>query len=146
MFKTDDPRKERYSMQELIQLGDFKQMERIRARVDEIVKDKKTAEALKPWYNQWCKRPTFSDEYLQTFNRPNVTLVDTEGRGIDGISENGVLVNGQEIEVDCIIWATGFEVCSLSATVSVVAGPADNKRKIRLARHSIERQMWEFTP
>ncbi|TPX32982.1 hypothetical protein SmJEL517_g04039 [Synchytrium microbalum] len=112
MFTSNDPRKDKYPLPELIQLGDFKQMERIRARVDQVVHDPKVAESLKPYYDQWCKRPTFSDEYLQTFNRPNVTLVDTQGAGIDGITENGILVNGQEIQVDCIIWATGFELGS----------------------------------
>ena len=63
----------------LVELADFKKMNQIRARVDAIVKDKRTAEALKPWYRQFCKRPTFNDEYLPAFNRPNVTLVDTQG-------------------------------------------------------------------
>ena len=71
----------------LAQLGNFKHMERIRRRVDEIVKDKKTADALKPWYDMGCKRPCFHDEYLPTFNRPNVTLVDTDGKGIKEINE-----------------------------------------------------------
>ena len=72
--------------------------------------DPATAEALKPWYRQFCKRPCFHDEYLQAFNRPNVTLVDTEGRGIDRITPNGVVVGEQEYQVDCLIYATGFEV------------------------------------
>jgi len=65
---------------------------------------------LKPWYRQFCKRPTFNDEYLPTFNRPNVTLVDTGGKGVERITETGLVVDGQEYEVDCIIFATGFEV------------------------------------
>jgi cyclohexanone monooxygenase len=85
-------------------------MEEIRARVDAIVKDRATAEALKPWYRQFCKRPCFHDEYLETFNRPNVTLVDTRGRGVERISETGVVANGVEYPVDCLIYATGFEV------------------------------------
>jgi len=94
----------------LVQLADYQTMERVRARVDEIVKDPKTAEALKPWYNQFCKRPCFHDEYLQTFNRPNVHLVDTAGKGIERITEKGVVVAGKEYELDCLIYATGFEV------------------------------------
>ncbi|QUD90682.1 NAD(P)/FAD-dependent oxidoreductase [Phenylobacterium montanum] len=94
----------------LVQLADFKKMESIRARVDGVVADKATAEALKPYYNQFCKRPCFHDEYLQTFNRPNVTLVDTEGRGVEHITERGVVVKGVEYELDCLIYATGFEV------------------------------------
>jgi cyclohexanone monooxygenase len=93
-----------------MELADFQKMEQIRSRVDEIVADPKTAEALKPWYRQFCKRPCFHDEYLQTFNRPNVTLVDTGGRGVERVTEKGVVVAGVEYPVDCLIYATGFEV------------------------------------
>ena len=85
-------------------------MEEIRARVDEIVTDRATAEALKPWYGYFCKRPCFHDEYLQTFNRDNVTLVDTHGRGVERITDSGVVVDGVTYELDCLIFATGFEV------------------------------------
>ena len=94
----------------LMQLADFKKMEQVRSRVDQEVKDPSVAEALKPWYNQFCKRPCFHDEYLATFNRPNVHLIDTQGRGVDRITETGIVANGQEFEVDCLIYATGFEV------------------------------------
>jgi cyclohexanone monooxygenase len=78
--------------------------------VDQTVKDPEVAEALKPYYNQFCKRPCFHDEYLPTFNRENVTLVDTGGRGVERITEKGVVVDGVEYELDCLIYATGFEV------------------------------------
>jgi cyclohexanone monooxygenase len=78
--------------------------------VDAIVKDPQTAAALKPWYRQFCKRPCFHDEYLDTYNRPNVTLVDTHGRGVERLTETAVVVDGKEYEVDCLIFATGFEV------------------------------------
>ncbi len=94
----------------LMQLADFKKMEQVRARVDAIVKDQATAEALKPWYNQFCKRPCFHDEYLATFNRPNVHLVDTQGRGVERITERSIIAAGREYEIDCLIYATGFEV------------------------------------
>src|SRR5271154_294722 len=95
----------------MIELADFKKMNQVRARVDAIVKDKKTAEALKPWYRQFCKRPTFNDEYLPAFNRPNVMLVDTSVHGgVDRVTEKGLVYDGVEYEVDCIIFATGFEV------------------------------------
>ncbi len=93
-----------------IEIADFAKMEEIRARVDEIVTDPATAEALKPWYGYFCKRPCFHDEYLQTFNRANVTLVDTHGRGVERITEAGVVVDGVTYELDCLIFATGFEV------------------------------------
>lgn len=95
--------------QQLIQLADYKKMERVRARIGDVVKNKPTAEALKPWYNQFCKRPCFHDEYLDTFNRSNVHLVDTEGRGVERITEKGVVVAGREYELDCLIFGTGFE-------------------------------------
>ncbi|OBI81245.1 NAD(P)/FAD-dependent oxidoreductase [Mycobacterium sp. 1245805.9] len=93
-----------------IELADFAKMEEIRTRVDAIVADPATAEALKPWYGYFCKRPCFHDEYLQTFNRDNVTLVDTRGRGVERIGEAGVVVDGATYELDCLIFATGFEV------------------------------------
>jgi cation diffusion facilitator CzcD-associated flavoprotein CzcO len=85
-------------------------MEQIRGRVQQLVDDPATAEALKPYYRQFCKRPCFHDEYLQTFNRPNVTLVDTHGKGVERVSEKGVVVDGREYPLDCLIFATGFEV------------------------------------
>ncbi|WP_370236441.1 MULTISPECIES: flavin-containing monooxygenase [Henriciella] len=97
-------------LEEIGELADFKKMESIRARVDEVVSDTATAEALKPWYRQFCKRPCFHDDYLETFNRPNVTLVDTGGKGVERITQNGVVVEGVEYELDCLIYATGFEV------------------------------------
>ncbi len=83
---------------------------RIHARVDEIVKDKATAEALKPWYMHRCKRPCYDDEYLPTFNLPNVHLVDTHGKGITEINEKGPVFEGREYPLDLLIYATGFEV------------------------------------
>lgn len=94
------------------QIADFEKMNEMRARIDSIVKDPKTAEALKPWYNWMCKRPLFVDGYFETFNRPNVTLIDTLGRSLDRITEKGIVFDGVEYEVDCIIFASGFEVAS----------------------------------
>jgi cyclohexanone monooxygenase len=93
-----------------MELADFQKMEQIRDRVNEIVEDESTAEALKPWYRQFCKRPCFHDDYLATFNRPSVSLVDTAGKGVERITENAVVVDGVSYEVDCLIYATGFEV------------------------------------
>ncbi|GGX30943.1 flavin-containing monooxygenase [Streptomyces lomondensis] len=92
-------------------LADAQKMNEIRARVDALVDDPETAELLKPWYRYMCKRPTFSDHYLQTFNRPDVTLVDTaDTHGVERITPNAVVVGDREYEVDCIIFATGFDV------------------------------------
>src|SRR5262249_40445359 len=88
-------------MLEAFEDSDFEKMNQIRERVDEIVVDRATAEALKPWYRQLCKRPCFHDEYLQAFNQPNVQLVDTAGKGVERISENAVIAAGKRHEVDC---------------------------------------------
>jgi len=95
---------------EAMEMADFEKMEQIRARVEAIVEDPQVAEALKPYYRQFCKRPCFHDDYLPTFNRENVTLVDTEGKGVERLTEHGVVADGVEYEVDCLIYATGFEV------------------------------------
>jgi cation diffusion facilitator CzcD-associated flavoprotein CzcO len=93
-----------------MRLAQYRKMEEIRARVDQCVEDEAAAEALKPYYDMFCKRPCFHDEYLPSFNRDNVTLLDTDGQGVDGITASGVVVKGEEYPVDCIIFATGFEV------------------------------------
>ncbi len=93
-----------------LEVADFEKMNQVRARVDQVVEDPTTAEALKPYYRQFCKRPCFHDEYLDTFNRESVTLVDTDGKGVERITSKGVVANGVEYELDCIIFATGFEV------------------------------------
>jgi cyclohexanone monooxygenase len=101
------------SMEEIqatMEIADFKKMNQIRGRVETTVENEAAAEALKPWYRQFCKRPTFNDDYLPTFNRPNVTLVDTGGAGVERITETGLVMDGVHYEVDCIIFATGFEV------------------------------------
>ncbi len=95
---------------QLMEIADFQKMEQIRARAAELVEDPKTAESLKPYYRQFCKRPCFHDSYLQTFNRDTVELVDTNGQGVERITQRGVVAGGREYEVDCIIFATGFEV------------------------------------
>ena len=100
-----------YEKGELMELADYHEDERRpRARAEQMVQDGDTADSLKPWYRQFCKRPCFHDEYLPTFNRPNVTLVDTQGMGVDRMTPKGVVANGQEYAVDCLIFATGFEV------------------------------------
>ena len=94
----------------LMELLDFQKMNQVRVRAETIINDPNTADALKPWYRQFCKRPCFHDEYLPTFNRPNVSLVDTDGRGVERVTERGIVANGTEYPVDCIVFATGFEV------------------------------------
>jgi cyclohexanone monooxygenase len=90
-------------------VANYAHMVGTRARVDEIVKDPAIAEKLKPWYKLFCKRPGFHDEYLQSFNEPNVHLLDTDGQGVERITPRGIVINGVETEVDAIIFASGFE-------------------------------------
>ena len=93
-----------------VEIVDFQKMEKVRARADALVNDPKTAESLKPYYRQLCKRPCFHDEYLQAFNNDNVELIDTDGQGVKELSAEGIIHDGKEYKVDCIIFASGFEV------------------------------------
>jgi cation diffusion facilitator CzcD-associated flavoprotein CzcO len=93
-----------------LELIDFENMEALRAHIEAQIDDPATAEQLKPWYQQSCKRPCFHDEYLPSFNRPNVHLVDTDGRGVDRITERGLVVGDTEYPVDVIVYASGYEV------------------------------------
>ena len=90
---------------------DFRVMERLRRRADEIVKDPATAEALKPYYRFMCKRPLSNNDYYETFNRPNVKLIDVSAtQGLEAMTEKGFIADGVEYEIDCMIFASGFEV------------------------------------
>lgn len=103
----------KFTMEEMeaaIEVADFHKMEQVRGRVNTMVSDEVTAEGLKPYYRQFCKRPCFHDEYLQTYERPNVTLVNTDGQGVESVTDSSVLAIGEEYELDCLIFATGFEV------------------------------------
>lgn len=114
--------------------ADFEKMQWTRDRVDEIVEDGDTAEALKAWYSVYCKRPCFSDHYLQAFNRPNVTLVQTGRAGVERITSTGAVVEGREYPLDCLVFATGFDTTSSYAkrsggmTISGVGGLSLNAK------------------
>jgi len=106
---------EKWSPETLLQAfedADFEKMEEIRARCDDVVEDSETAASLKAWYRQLCKRPCFHDTYLLAFNEPGARLVHTDGKGVERITETGLVANGEEFDVDCIIYASGFEVGS----------------------------------
>jgi cyclohexanone monooxygenase len=92
-----------------LKYAQMKKMEQTRRRIAEAVDDPATAEALKPYYHYFCKRPCFHDEYLQTYNRSNVTLVDTKGKGVERVTPKGVVVDGKEYALDLLIFATGFD-------------------------------------
>jgi len=113
MTEAQKGRSAAMSREEKIRLqenANIEAMTRIHQRIDQIVKNKETAEALKPWYMLMCKRPCFHNDYLPTFNRPNVHLVDTHGKGITEINEKGPVFEGKQYELDVLIYATGFEV------------------------------------
>jgi cyclohexanone monooxygenase len=112
------------SPQELVEKqldSNFRIMEQIRARIDAIVEDPVTAAALKPWYPYGCKRPTFHDEYLPTFNLPHVHLVDVAPRGVREIDERGVVHDGRHYDLDVLVYATGFQWMATS-TFNMVVG------------------------
>jgi cyclohexanone monooxygenase len=106
------PREQRTvpNMRAAFEDSDFEKMEEIRSRVDTIVGDRETAAKLKAWYGQLCKRPCFHDSYLQAFNTPGTHLVDTDGKGVEKITADGIVAAGKEYKLDCIIYASGFEV------------------------------------
>jgi cyclohexanone monooxygenase len=123
-FKERKQHEGELSMEELVQKQldtNFRIMEQIRARVDAIVEDPETAQALKPYYPYGCKRPTFHDEYLPTFNRPNVHLVDTAPMGVSEINARGVVHDGKEYPLDVLIYATGFQWMATS-TFNMIKG------------------------
>lgn len=95
------------------ELVDQRVMERLRRRVESIVDDPESAEALKPYYRFLCKRPLSSDDFYPIFNRANVDLVDVSGsKGVERMTEQGFMACGKEYAVDCVIFASGFEVTS----------------------------------
>jgi cyclohexanone monooxygenase len=110
LFESENPELTAAAFERAYHESDDEKMTEIRARVDQIVDDEITAEKLKPWYRQLCKRPCFHDEYLAAFNNPNVHLVDTDGKGIDRIDDTGLWVGDEHYELDCLIYASGFEV------------------------------------
>ena len=123
-FKERKEHATKLSMEELVQKQletNFRIMEQIRARVDAIVEDPKTAAALKPYYPYGCKRPTFHDEFLPTFNKPHVTLVDTAPTGVSEINARGVVHDGKEYPLDVLIYATGFEWMA-TASFNMITG------------------------
>ncbi|KAI1800661.1 FAD/NAD(P)-binding domain-containing protein [Daldinia bambusicola] len=95
---------------ELLGLADLVHMEKLRNVIKNIVHDEETAEKLKPWYSFMCKRPVFHNDYLDAFNRPNVQLVDTDGKGVSHLTPTSVVANGQEYEVDLLVYSTGFDL------------------------------------
>jgi cation diffusion facilitator CzcD-associated flavoprotein CzcO len=108
--RREERRTDLAAIGEAIETADYEWNDAVRARVDAVVRDPQKADALKAYYRTLCKRPGFADDYLPAFDRDNVTLVDTSASGIERITEHGVVVDGVEHELDCLIFATGFEL------------------------------------
>ena len=112
----------------LAEMVNYEIMENVRKRAEAVVNDPQTAESLKPWYDWLCKRPCFHDEYLDVFNQDNVTLVDTEGRGMERMSEHSVFANGQEFKLDLVVFATGFELSPLEEGTPIPVTGRDGRK------------------
>ncbi len=108
---------ESFNPMDVIQKADFEKMENLRSRIGEIIEDEELAARMTPWYNYLCKRPLFSDDFLESLNNPNVEVIDTDGAGVTKIDETSVHANGTAFEVDCIIFATGFDVAAAAHKV-----------------------------
>lgn len=106
-----------FTPNEVFQEVDFEKMEELRARIPEIVGDPEAARIVTPWYNYLCKRPLFSDDFLECLNSENLTIIDTDGKGVTHIDETSVHANDQAFEVDCVIFATGFDVAAAAHKV-----------------------------
>ncbi|BBG02628.1 MULTISPECIES: flavin-containing monooxygenase [Pseudonocardia] len=119
-------------LQRFAEINDYRVMNGFRDRIHELVTDPATADALTPWYRWWCKRPCFHDDYLPAFNRDNVRLVDTAGQGVSGFTETAVRVGTDEYEVDCLIFATGFEA---AIPYTRLAGFDITARGVALSEH-----------
>ena len=81
----------------------------VRAKIREIVHDPEVAQLLTPRQVIGCKRLCIDTGYYETFNRPNVRLVDVSDSPIEEITPTGVRHGGGEFELDCIVFATGFD-------------------------------------
>ncbi len=81
----------------------------VRGKIREIVHDSEVAELLSPSNVFGCKRLCVDTGYWETYNRPNVTLIDVSGEPIEAITPVGISARGQEYAVDAIVFATGFD-------------------------------------
>ncbi|POS68648.1 hypothetical protein DHEL01_v212958 [Diaporthe helianthi] len=119
-------------VQRLFEL-DREATDEFRARISREVKDPAVAEKLKAWYGTWCKRPTFHDDYLAAFNRPNVTLIDTNGKGLERLTANGIVFDGVEYDVDCLVLATGFVATNRNGLDARIDAPVIGRGGVSMA-------------
>jgi cation diffusion facilitator CzcD-associated flavoprotein CzcO len=100
------------------------------------VADPATASALRPHYPLGCKRLIIDTDYYATFNKPNVTLVDLRTASIEKITPTGITTAAGHVELDVIVFATGFDA---------VTG-ALNRIDIRGRDGRLLRDVWETGP
>lgn len=81
----------------------------VRAKIAEIVHDPEVAALLTPRQVIGCKRLCVDSGYYETFNRPNVRLVDVSRTGIEEITADGIRAGDREYPADTIVFATGFD-------------------------------------
>jgi len=81
----------------------------VRRKIQQTVKDSVVAKALVPTYTIGCKRLAVDTGYYETYNRPNVTLVDVSKSPIERITSAGVYAQGREYPLNSLIMATGFD-------------------------------------
>lgn len=81
----------------------------VRGKLGEIVRDPKRAELLSPDHVLGCKRPCADTQYFEAFNRDNVDLIDVNAEPIERFTPTGMICGGREVELDCVVLATGFD-------------------------------------
>lgn len=111
------------------QVADF-----VRDKIGQIVNDPDTAEALKPrGYPIFARRPCLDSSYYETYNLPNVHLVDCKKDQIIEITENGVRTQSGEVELDMLIFATGYDALTGALLAFEVEGRDGLKLKDKWA-------------
>ncbi len=107
------------------QVSDF-----VREKIGEIVNDPETAEALKPRdYPIFARRVCLDTEYYETYNRPNVHLVNVKKDPIVEITEKGLRLESGEFELDMLILATGYDALTGALLAFEVVGRDGAKLK-----------------
>ncbi|MBI3245337.1 MAG: NAD(P)/FAD-dependent oxidoreductase [Deltaproteobacteria bacterium] len=105
----------------------------VKDKIRGIVKNPAVAAALMPDHVYACKRPCLDTNYFETYNRPNVTLVDIRGVGIERITPHGVRAKGEEYALDCIVFATGFDAMTGSLNNIDIRGKGNRALKDKWA-------------
>jgi cation diffusion facilitator CzcD-associated flavoprotein CzcO len=95
----------------------------LRRKIATIVDDPAVAAALSPTHTIGCKRLCLDTDYYATFNRSNVTLVDLRKQPLEEVIPTGIRAGGDDHELDCIVYATGFDAMTGSLLKLDLHGP-----------------------